>query len=496
MKKNILLVATIALMIVACGFTSEGLCAEATAPKASKEAPKQKDVKVSNLEELKAILDKDNQNVVMTPGTYRVTAADVKDGKYPSTSDVEGEDKISPVLFLFSGNNNTYDFSGVTIEVEAEVANSFQGPHISVLEINITGNDNIIKNIKMEDIGSVHDFPRYGWMSLVMDGARNRVEGSEFRILGSKPYGYGEIFGKGGGSVISHAKHAVCLIRGDYNHLKNCKIYNRAYGHFVFMQGAQNPTIEGCYIEGEMVSTDSILAEAGTGSAADKVEFKTVFGYKVPTGYTLSTGEDGIRTYPNGTTMVDGVRYTKRATGGKIIVKDCVVKHARGGVALTLGEGTRHVENCTLIGCQEGYSVNSGGRIVNCKADAEFGPAFWVPYKHLKGITADITIIPYEGEKYVGNGSGHLAFIQGMTHDITLKKGEGLEITEGLSIDVGGDYNTIGQREVLNNHPASNNTITNETGYPVKIGSDTSYNTIITNGDVSGNESDNTIVQN
>ncbi|MFR9603427.1 MAG: right-handed parallel beta-helix repeat-containing protein [Rikenellaceae bacterium] len=494
MKKGLIL-SIAALCVATCGVTNVTYGATASAPKVEK-VVKLKDVKVSSLDELFPLLKKDNQSVVMEAGTYRITEADAKAGKYTTTSNVEGEDKINPVIFLIEGSNNIFDFTGVTIEIESGVANSFEGPHISFLEMQILGNDNVVKNLKLEDKGEVDDFPKYGWMSVVMDGSHNRLEGVEIITIGSKPYGYGEIFGKGAGSVIQHAKHAACLIRGNYNQLKDCKIYNRAYGHFVFMQGAENVTIDGCYIEGEMVSTDSILEEKGSGSAADKVNFKTVFGYDVPKGYTLSTGEDGIRTYPEGTTMVDGVRYTKRATGGKIVVKNCTVKHARGGVALTLGKGTRHVENCTLIGCQEGYSTNSGGRIVNCKADAEFGPAFWVPYKHLTGITADITIIPYEGTKYVGNGSGHMAFIQGMTHDITFKKGEGLEITEGLSIDIGGDYNTIGQREVINNHPASNNTITNETGYPIKIGSDTSYNTIITNGDYSGNDSDNTIVAN
>ncbi len=346
---------------------------------------------VNSLEELLPYLKQDNVEVKLTPGVYIVTVKDVKAGKYPLRAEVE-EGKKNNTILLVEGSGSTYDFSGVTIEVETKVFGAFDNNN-EFVELHILGNNNVVKNLKLMDVGSKDDFPPYGCVNIIMDGSYNRVEGVEVRSTGSMPYGYGEVFGKGGKNTIRHRKHSAILVRGDYNHLKDCRVIHRAYGHFVFMQAAHNPTIEGCYIEGEMVTTDDILKEKGTGSSADKINFKTVYGYKLPAGYTLSTGEDGIRTYNAGRTMVNGERMKRGSMN--ITVKDCVVKHARGGVALTLSSGFKRVENCTLIGCQGGYATGSGGEIINCRADVAFRAAFSTAYDRDRDITADITIMPY-----------------------------------------------------------------------------------------------------
>ncbi len=455
----------------------------------------QSTVEVSSLKELLPYLSKDNINLVMKPGVYRIGAKDVKAGKYNKTAEVV-EGQISRALLLVEGNGNTLDFTGVTIEVESEVVNSYSGRHYGVHELHILGSNNTIKGLTLKDIGHLGDFPRYGWLNVLMDGANNHLEGVEILSRGSKPYGYGEVFGKGRGYVIKHWKHSACLVRGNNNSLKNCRIIHHAYGHFLFMQGAKNVTIEGCYIEGEMTSSDTILAEKGTGSSADKINFMTQYGYPLPSGYTLALGEDGIRTYTAGSTMVDGVRYTKRRTSGNIIVKDCIVKHARGGVALTLGSGTRYVENCTLIGCQNGYSVNNGGKIVNCRADAALGAAFVVNYEHNRDITADITIMPYEGKPYGGNGPGYAALITGSGHNITLRRGEGLNLDQDIHIAVGGDRRSIGALAEDENHKAERVNLINETGLKVIIDDNASNNTIISNGEIVDNGTNNTTTKN
>ncbi len=476
-----------AICITVGGYSTEAFSAE----KRKESTQERTSVTVSSLKELLPYLKKDNVDLTMTPGLYRITAKDVKNNMYKERVEVY-EGRISPVLLLFQGNNSTYNFEGVKIEVESAVVNAYEGKHAGVNEIQIIGNHNTIKNLKIEDVGSEDDFPKYGWVNIVMDGANNLIEGTEVISRGSKPYGYGETFGKGKGYVLKHWKHSSTLVRGDNNHFKNNRIIHHAYGHFLFMQGAYNPTIEGCYIEGKMGTTDAILAEKGTGSEADKIGFKSVWGYTVPAGYTLCLGEDGIRTYTAGVTLIDGKRVSRK-TGGKVTVKDCVVKHARGGVAITLGEGERYVENCTVIGCQNGFSVNSGGRIVNCRADAAFGDAFGVNYEHNRNITADITIIPYEGEKYSGNGSRQVAFIQGTGHNITLRRGEGLEIDDELIIAVGGDKRSVGQLEKDENLMATEITLVNETGYRVVVDDNASNNTIISRGEVVDNGTNNKI---
>ncbi len=468
----------VATLVVALAFVAEGYSAE----KRSKRV-ENREVSVSSLEELLPYLSRDSMRVTMTPGTYRITADDIKSSNFTKSFEIS-EGRITFALLPFEGSNSTYEFTGVTIEVESAVVNSFPGKYFEVSELHIFGSNNVIKGVKMVDVGSLHDFPKCSWVNIIMDGENNRLEGVEINTRGSKPYGYGEVFGKGGPYTILPKKHCGWLIRGTNNYVKDCRIIHRSYGHYMFMQAVAGTTIiEGCYIEGEMVSTDIILAENGTGSAADKVGFKTAFGYTLPEGYTLSTGEDGIRTYDKGTTIIDGKRL-ERATAGDIIIKNTTVKHARSGISLTQGGGTRYVENCTLIGCQDGYSIRSGGKIVNCRADAAFGPALRFVSNRDRNCEIDITITPYEGDKLSGNGSKHLAHIFGTGHNIILRKGEGLKVEDELKIAIGGDSYTIGNLGKDQNYIGNDITLRNETGYPIYLDDNAKNAKITTNGGV------------
>ncbi|MFI3301774.1 MAG: hypothetical protein SNH35_05015 [Rikenellaceae bacterium] len=451
--------------------------------------------KVSSLDELLPYLAMDSVQLTMTPGTYRISVADIKAGKYSKITYVRPE-QVTYAMLLVEGNGGVFDLTGVTIEVETGVPSAYPGSkYFEVAELHIIGNSNVVKGLTLVDVGDINQNPRYGWCNVIMDGISNRVEGVEVRSMGSMPYGYGEVFGKGRGAKISHRKHSSWLVRGNKNHVKDCRIIQRSYGHYLFMQGAQDPLIEGCYIEGDMVSTEQILSQKGTGSKADKVNFETVFGYKVPEGYTLSTGEDGIRTYANGTTYINGESVTQ-PTGGEIIIRNCTVKHTRSGISLTLGQGSRLVENCTLIGCQDGYSINSGSKIINCRADAEFGPALRFVSNRDRNSQIDLTIIPYEGErKFSGNGSKHVAHIFGSGHNITLRRGEGLKLKDDMYIAVGGDSRTIGNLGSDQNFIGNEITLSSDLGCPIVMDDNTKNGKITTNGEVVDNGVDNTITK-
>ncbi len=450
-----------------------------------------KSVSVSSLAELLPTLKESNQTVTMAPGKYRITTKDAKAGKYPEKSEVV-EGQFKNVLLLITGSDNTFDFTDVTIEVETGVFGAFDNRN-ELHDLHILGNKNVVKGLKIQDIGKRTDAPRWGCTNIVVDGANNRLEGVELRSTGSHPYGYGEIYGKGRVKTMALRKHSALLVRGDFNHIKDCKIYHFAFGHFLFMQGANTPTIEGCYIEGEMSSTDVILKEKGTGSAADKIDFMTSYGYKTPAGYTLCLGEDGIRTYNRGNTMINGERFLRGTND--VTVRNCTVKHARGGVALTLSSGKKIVENVTLIGCQGGFNVGSGGQIINCRADAAFGPALTAHYEKDKNLTADITIIPYDGPKYAGNGSGQVAHLIGSGHNVILRKGEGLKADKNLEITIGGDRRTVGDLGEVSNYSASNITLVNETDFAVVVGDKASNVKITTNAKVTDNGTNNTITK-
>ena len=415
---------------------------------------------VTSLSELMPFLDDDHVDIKMKPGVYTITEEDVKQGLYTKELKLK---RVSKILFLFEGNHSTYDFSGVTIKIDTKVHQAFG--NYQVHEFQIIGNNNILKNLTLIDDGSVHDAPTFRATNIVMDGAYNRIEGFTVTTKGSFPYGYGDAFGKGGKSVIRHRKHSACLIRGESNHLKNSTFFHRSYGHCIFMQGANNPLIEGCYVEGEVRKTDDMLAEVGTGSPADKVNFMTVWGYKLPAGYMLSTGEAGIRAYDGGETIIDGKTF-KRGTSNPTI-KNCVVKNMRTGVTIAHATGKKYVENCTSLGNENGFSLGSG-QVVNCRADVIYGPAYASTYEIDVAYNADITILSSKEPYY--NGSGNIAYIGGSKHKIILR-GSNQGVEKGLKISVGGDKNNIrlqnGNLPKQNNFKAADFELLNLTNFPV-----------------------------
>ncbi|WP_211324084.1 T9SS type A sorting domain-containing protein [Echinicola strongylocentroti] len=414
---------------------------------------------VHSLSELKPFLDDDDVNVKLAPGTYTITAEDVANGEIGSDS--ETWPNVSRLL-AFEGNNSTYDFTDVKFDIDTEVLQAFG--RNDVYELHITGSHNVIQHLTIEDLGNTR--PNFRATSIVVDGLDNRLEGIHMTVRGSYPYGYGDAFGKGGPQVIKHYKHSALLVRGESNHIKNCTIIHRAYGHAIFMQAAAKPIIEGCYIEGEVRSTDDMLAEEGTGSPADNVDFMTIWGYKLPAGYVMSLQEEGIRAYNAGQTIVDGTLY-KRGTSDPTII-NCTVKNVRGGVTLAHASGTKYVEGCTVLSSEQGYSVGSNGNIVDCSADAKYGPVLGFAYSSDNNSTIDIAIIPSDS---IQNGAGSLAYVGGSDHKITFRNAES-SINQGLKISVSGprySVRRLDSTDTNNDLNSSNIEIYNYTPYPLEL---------------------------
>lgn len=431
-------------------------------------------ITVNSLQELRPYLSQDSVHIKLTPGVYTITAEDIRKGAFPDQIRIKNN---ANVLLLFKGSYSIYDFTDVTLQVKTEVFTAFPNKD-EFHQLQIIGNHNVLKNLTMVDVGSVQDAPTKRGTNIVMDGANNRIEGFHITTKGAYPYGYGEAFGKGGRSVINHRKHSSFLVRGYNNHAKNCTVIHRSYGHAIFMQAADWPIIEGCYVEGVVRSTDDMLTERGTGSDADKVGFKTVWGYELPKGYMMCLGEEGIRAYNGGETLIDGKEY-RRGTSNPTII-NCTVKNMRAGVTLTHATGKKYVSGTTVIGCERGFCIGSGD-IVDCYADTQHGPALGVDYTRDQGMTADITLLPYEGKTY--NGSGHAAIIIGSNHKITLRSALS-NPDQTLKIHVGGDNQTIGMLSKDENYSASNIVLHNLTGYPVVLDDNSQNCTGISAGEV------------
>ncbi|WP_406683248.1 T9SS type A sorting domain-containing protein [Seonamhaeicola sp. MEBiC1930] len=429
---------------------------------------------VNSLEELLPYLDDDNVNIKLAPGTYSIGFNEVIFGAFNGKNP----------LLLFEGSNNTFDFTGVTINFDTYIFQAFGS--VDVNEIQILGNNNVLKNLTMEDIGTL--VPTKRAQAIVMDGRDNRIEGFHLTIRGSYPYGYGDAFGKGGTNTIPHKKHSGILIRGLRNHLKNTTLISRSYGHCVFMQAASYPTVEGCYIEGETRTTDDMLAE--TSGPAYDIDFMTVWGYKLPAGYMMSLQEEGIRAYNAGTTYIDGVEI-QRGTDNPTVI-NCTVKYARGGVTLAHASGTVRAENCTTIGCEQGYGLGSGTAI-NCKTDVSHGHAFKSTYDN-DSWNLDVEIIPAEDPYY--NGQKAIAFI-GMDHSNLTLTGGDPNMPSDYKIQVGGTLNGVrfqnGNLDHQSTHNGNNNTIDNQTSHPIEIISGSNGNYINTCGSVTNNGYSNSI---
>ncbi|MGJ8638236.1 MAG: discoidin domain-containing protein [Opitutaceae bacterium] len=446
-------------------------------------------ITVNSLQALKPYLNDSNVNVKLSPGTYTVTANDLSSGALGQqfTGNTLG---TSFAIFPIEGNNSTYDFTGVTINVKTEVFQALPGTEIR--EFWVRGNNNVLKNLTLVDDGDVDDAPSHRAQSIAMDGEYNRIEGFHVTVKGSYPYGYGDIFGKGGGSVIGHHKHSACLVRGNSNHVKNCTFIHRAYGHGIFMQGANDPIIEGCYVEGELSTTDNVLAE--TNSPASNVNFETVWGFNLSEkpGYRFSLQEDGIRAYNGGATIISGVEYSRGVTNVTVI--DCTVVKMRSGVTIGWAGGTKQVENCTVLGCETGYWFGSDATVTGSRGDSSVGPLMAEDVAR-SNSNIELTLLDDHVSRI---GDRPSMYIGGTNHNITLHDGT-TSANNDIRIHVSGERIShrwlIGSTSAPPNKSASGITFLNETDFPVILGNDASNNTIQSVGSVTNNGSSNSVSQ-
>ncbi|MCX2842003.1 discoidin domain-containing protein [Microbulbifer thermotolerans] len=445
---------------------------------------------VDSLPEMIEAMGKNNVKVALKPGTYVIDESDTS--LFTSQSLPGG--KAASTLLPVDGHNSHYDFRCAYIKFDTDLWRQF-GKN-EVIQLRTVGNYNTISNLSIEDIGDTS--PSGGALGVMMDGRDNVIEGLIITSRGSQPYGLGDAYGKGAGPVLSHQKHSSVLIRGLRNTFRNSTVFNYSYGHSVFMQGSEDTLIDGIYVQGELRSTADMLAAnnprfVAADARAASVDFMTVWGYKLPTGYWMSLQEAGIRAYNGGNTIIDGVEYERGAD--TVTVLNSVIRNTRTGVTLVHATGSKYVENTTVIGCEQGYSIGSGN-IVSSYADADVGPVITFAYSSDNGTKADITVLPTDGSK---NGWGALAFIGGKNHDITLRSSQ-TDIPSNLQVVLSGDKHSIRHLEdSLQNQDQltlTNSVVNNLTNFPVLINNLASGVNGQSNGPVSGNTSDNNIQQN
>jgi hypothetical protein len=414
------------------------------------------EIRIASLEELARYAVESGHVIRMEPGVYRLIdflplesmAARRQSGDWP--------------FFHFSGSDNRFHLEGVTIELDTALRAALRPP-IHTGEFVISGHNNEIQGLTIRCIG---EGTSQGGSLLSITGEGTTLRDCTFHVQGSSPYGYGDLFGKGPEYVISHRKHSGVRIAGSNTSLYDCKLFMRSFGHGYYMQaGAKNLHFENCHVEGEMRSSDDMLAEtAGPAFAAD---FATVIRNRegenrVLPGYMKSLAEDGYRTYGD----IENLTFI-----------NCTAKNMRGGWEMRTKHPVR-IENCTAIGNERGFWVSGGAKVINSRGDARHGPLLFVEGS---GGEVELELLPGESDAVIHA----LALIHGSDHTITLRPAREGTRERPLPIKIG--YGTPGAGEGMAAIPeraARNITLVNETEMPVIVGQQAVDNSVTSQGAV------------
>lgn len=410
-----------------------------------------KPVLIDSIDDLQLHMNASSSHLVMTPGVYVIDKSGVSAGKYGN-----------PFMEI-SGDNNTWDFTGVTFEVNTNFYRAHGNKAVQILVV--TGRNNFISGLTIKDVGN--QGPRRGSQLVKVHGVDNTLDACTIMAKGSTPYGYGDMMGKGTGNLTTTNKKSSLQIGGERISIVDCTIISRAFGHGIFMQGAIDTLIQGTYVEGELRETSDILME--TSGPAFDVGFVNKWDQpnQIQPGWTLSLQEDGIRAYTSGTPH--GFSKSRKTKNVRVI--DCTVVNMRSGVNIAFAAGTKHIEGCVVLDVGTwGYRPGSNSTMVNCSGNAPHGALLVLTGsgdQPVKNASVDLTLLPHDQQ----DNNPLIAYIVGKNHTINLHNGGiGLPYTD-QEIRVGGIRPTwrFPKGELVN--PAENVTFNNYTGYPVVLAS-------------------------
>lgn len=396
---------------------------------------------IDSIPELRLAMTRSDQKVRMKPGTYRVTDA-LADNQ---------------TVFLVSGSNNAFDLRGVTIQVETRVLAEMTSTRAHQLATyRIHGHHLTFEGATFENVGDLP--PQRSLSEFALWGDHITFRDCVFIVRGSDPYGYGERFGKGRERSFPRLlqKHSAMSVNGDHTRIIGCRFGIYAFGHAIHVHGGQDTLVRDTYIEGELRSTDDLLAET-SGEAFD-LGFTDMWGRPIPGGRMLALAEDGIRAYTRGTR--DGV---ERRTG-KITVINCHVHRMRGSVALSLAGQPAVVTGTTVTEAGWtgfGYGLPSGSVVRDSRGDAAFAPLLNLTRSNRKGVDVELEVL--SASRYAGDHP--LAIVNGEDHRVRLTTRDPGALPPELKIVCG--FPTRNDGRDRDSASCSALALVNETGQPV-----------------------------
>jgi hypothetical protein len=344
-------------------------------------------ITVTNLTQLAAVATRSNQTVRMLPGVYRM-ADYLTDAVLQQIRDgVDRKQSRPPVpMLMIRGDNNHFDLRDVVVEIDTTLYAKLPGKSYIRCLI-IAGNGNHCDGLTIRNTG-----PQKGSSGnlLSVAGASNTLENVTLHVRGSFPYGYGDLFGKGGPNLVPLQKQSGIQVLGPATTLRRCKVFSRAFGHCFYIQGGNDIRIEDCYAEGAMRATSDMLRD--TNGPAFDLGFKSVFEnrdgrYVITPGYMKSLVEDGFRTY---------------SAAGSVTLINCTAVNTRAGFEIGAKDDSPRktiLDNCLARGCERAFLIGSQTVVRRCRGDAQYGPLLYLRggrdsdvELELAGDTSDFTV--------------------------------------------------------------------------------------------------------
>lgn len=451
-------------------------------------------VRVSSISDLREAMEKSNQRIVMEQGVYVVS--DLHD---------------ATTAFSLSGSDNHFDLSGVTIQMPISTLRKMSSKKAhgracyKITGDRVTLEGGTFENTYPGDMTAVTDFGGYnqnrqyypprGLTEVSVKGSDVSIIACKFIIRGSYPYGYGNMYGIGAGSVVGLKKHCGIQITGDRALVDGCNLKMEAFGHVIFTQGGNRTTVRNTMIEGTLRPSNDCYNETDDGDLARKFSYQLqwpeeVKGLPIPRDHMINCTEDGIRAY-NG--------------AGEMIVENCVVKKTRGGIKLYMARSAR-VTNCKVLDCViQGYSLPSGGVIKASSGNAAYGPLLYIHFDSHSSQTIDLEVLPAPH----GLGDHPLAAVKGQGHSITFKQTASAASETLRPIIVGYpmrfDFLCVDYPDVPEGHEkhfakyspktyeAAGITVNNGTPHPIVLGKLSEKNTVDSVGAVTDLGADNRV---
>ena len=194
---------------------------------------------ITSMQELAECAAQSGNAVTMKPGVYQMgdllTEDSIAQRIQEAAKRAKAADSNRPQasMLIFSGSDNRFDLSGVTIEVDTRFLSAFKRCYIC--EFLIAGNGNTIGGLTVTDIGNLPT--ACGGNSLSVYGDDNILINVTLNVSGSSPYGYGDLLGKGGKTLVAGKKHSGLLVCGTNTKLLGCKVITRAVRSCLFHSG-------------------------------------------------------------------------------------------------------------------------------------------------------------------------------------------------------------------------------------------------------------------